>query len=334
MWEEVDTELYGAPLPGLAPHRTGDGLPLPKWDPSTLSEPDLAVEERSHGPLTERLISALLPIQDAASSWKGVKAAEDAMEGRPGGTGAAAARREKVNVADLEDRIQDTMRFHGLLGEPVNYMDVHIMLSFLSDPKLFQPDYSARVDDPIATALRHAQSELRKVVTINKARKERLTGVAKDRLGYQEYLDLRDTLDKSIVALYGKLQKKDAPKLGKKKKKGPEVNGSVNGGGTCVELPKPPPSALGLGPDDDLYLVVPDQLRQLVETRRQWVTTVGGIFDDKERTCPGRIWALPKKSIYEGLEEAVNPHKPPELNGADSGSRTTNATQGDEMDVG
>ena len=130
VWEEMDTELYGAPLPGLAPHRTSDGPPLPKWDPSTLSEPDLSVEERSHGPLTERLISALLPIQDTASSWKGVKAAEDAMEGRPGGTGAAAARREKVNVADLEDRIQDTMRFHGLLREPVNYTDVHFLISF------------------------------------------------------------------------------------------------------------------------------------------------------------------------------------------------------------
>lgn len=131
VWEEMDTELYGGPLPGLAPHRTNDGSALPKWDPSTLLESDLSAEERSHGPLTERLISALLPIQDAATSWKGVKAAEDAMEGRPGGTGAAAARREKVNVADLEERIQDTMRFHGLLGEPVNYMDVHFIIPLL-----------------------------------------------------------------------------------------------------------------------------------------------------------------------------------------------------------
>lgn len=38
------------------------------------------------------------------------------MEGRPGGSGAAAARREKMNVSDLEGRIRDTMRFHGLLN--------------------------------------------------------------------------------------------------------------------------------------------------------------------------------------------------------------------------
>lgn len=195
------------------------------------------------------------------------------------------------------------------------------------------------MDDPIATALRHAQSELRAVVAINKARKERLASVAKDRLGYQEYLELRDSLDKSITSLYSKLQKKDAPKLGKKKKKTPEVNGSVSGGGTSVELPKPPPSALGLGPDDDLHLVVPDQLKQLVETRQHWVTMVGGVFDEKERTYPGRIWGLPQKSIYEGLEEADkhNGQRSLQLNGIESGPRTTthqNATQEDEMDVG
>lgn len=175
------------------------------------------------------------------------------------------------------------------------------------------------------------------MVTTNKARKARLASIAKDRLGYQEYLELRDSLDKSIVALYSKLQKKDAPKLSKKKKK-PEVNGTVNGGGTCVELPKPPPSAVGLGPDDDLHLVVPEQLQQLVETRRQWVTTVGSVFDDKERTCAGRIWGLPQKSIYDGLETAETHDAQRSVeNSVDSGARTStqpNPTQGDEMDVG
>ncbi|KAF9228852.1 hypothetical protein BS17DRAFT_840855 [Gyrodon lividus] len=319
VWEETDTEMYGGPLPGLVSHRTGESSgALPKWDPSTLLESDLSAEERSHGPLTERLISALLAMPDV-TVWKGVKAAEDAMEGRPGGTGAAAARREKVNVADLEERVQDTMRFHGLLEEP--------------------PDYSARVDDPIATALRHAQRELRTVVAMNKARRERLADIAKDRLGYQEYLDLRDSLDKNIASLYSKLQKKDAPKLGKKKKKGPEVNGNASGNGTAVELPKPPPSALGLGPDDDIRLIVPDQLKQLVETRRQWVTIVGGIFDEKEREYTGRIWGLHKTSIYEGLEEVVKHDLERSLqpSSTSGGQRTTTyqiTTQGDEMDVG
>jgi len=116
-WEEEDTALYGGPMPGFTATRVGGSqgysVPLPKWDPSTLTEPDLITEEKGHGPLTERVISALLDMPEAG--WKGVKAAEEAMEGRPGGGGAAASRKEKMNVSDLEDRIRDTMRFYGIL---------------------------------------------------------------------------------------------------------------------------------------------------------------------------------------------------------------------------
>ncbi|KAG2359724.1 histone acetyltransferases subunit 3-domain-containing protein [Suillus spraguei] len=315
VWDDADMAMYGGPLPGFSSGRLGESsTSAPKWDPSTLMEADLLTEERSHGPLTERLMSALLPMPDS-TVWKGVKAAEDAMEGRPGGTGAAAAKREKVNVVDLEERVQDTMRFHGLLHEP--------------------PDFSSKVDDPIATALRHAQRQLRTVVAMNKARKERLAAIARDRLGYQEYLDLRSALDKSITSAYSKVQKKDEPKLNKKKKKTSEVNGSVNGSTSGVSAPKPSPAALGLGPDDDLHLVVPEHLQQLVETRGQWVASVGGVFDEKERECPGRIWDLPRRSIYEGLEEAIRHDLARSLHPHSTASdqRTTQGN-GDEMDVG
>jgi len=170
---------------------------------------------------------------------------------------------------------------------------------------------------------------------MNKARKERLVAIARDRLGYQEYLDIRSSLDKSITSAYSKVQKKDEPKLNKKKKKLSEVNGSVNGTTSGASAPKPSPAALGLGPDDDLRLVVPDQLQQLVETRRQWVTSVGGVFDEKERECPGRIWDLPRRSIYEGLEDAIRHDLARSLHPHSTASdqRTTQGN-GDEMDVG
>jgi len=112
-------------------------------------------------------------------------------------------------------------------------------------------------------------------------------------LGYQEYLELRDSIDKNIANLYSKLQKKDVPKLAKKKKKS---------GGNAAELeatptqPLPSPAAIGLGPDEENKLVVSDQLRHLVETRRQWVDTVGSVFEEKQRDIPGRIWGFPKQS--------------------------------------
>jgi transcriptional adapter 3 len=130
-----------------------------------------------------------------------------AMEGREGdrrchggGSGAAAARRERLNVTDLEARIRDTMNRMMVCSQCLHLFAL-------------QPDFT------IATALREAQRELRKAVATNKARKARLVDIARDRLGYQEYLELRDSIDKNITNLYTKLQKKDTPKLSKKKKK-------------------------------------------------------------------------------------------------------------------
>ncbi|PBK64589.1 hypothetical protein ARMSODRAFT_962122 [Armillaria solidipes] len=273
VWEEQDMGLF-PPADQDAPPEVFQP-PVPKWDPSTLLETECLVEEKGHGLLTERVISALLPMEN--NEWKGVKAAEDAMEGRPGGSGAAAARKEKLSVSDLETRIRDTMRYHGLLNEI--------------------PDYTEKVDDPISTALRHAQRELRRVVATNKARKARLVDIARDRLGYQEYVELRESIDKNISNTYSKLQGKDMPKLGKKKKK------SIDETNTMA-LP-PCPAALGLGPDERNHLVVTKQLKQLVGTRRQWVDTVGKVFEKKQEESPGRIWGVPKTSIYEGVEEEV-----------------------------
>ncbi|EJF62724.1 hypothetical protein DICSQDRAFT_104269 [Dichomitus squalens LYAD-421 SS1] len=292
VWEEEDIATYGMPLPGTAAVRAsslaGPSNVLPKWEPSTLAEPDLLTEERGHGPLTERVVSALIPMHDV-TEWKGVKAAEEAMEGRPGTNGAAAAAaRDKLNVADLEERMKVVMRHHGLLEEI--------------------PDYSEAVDDPIATALRHAQRELRTVLATNKARRARLAAIAEDRLAYQEYVDSRDAVDKQIASLYSKYQKKDGPKVNKKKKqKGDPPPGALNGssGLTGTAALPPCPAALGLSPDERNQLHVPEQLSELVRVRRNWVDVVGGVFEEKERNQPGRIWGLPPESIFEGVEEEV-----------------------------
>ncbi|TFK45537.1 hypothetical protein OE88DRAFT_1669134 [Heliocybe sulcata] len=338
VWENEDIAYYGMRLTDIADVRvaqvaaasapSSSGL-LPKWDPSTLNESDVVTEEKGHGPFTERLLSALLPIPDS-TVWKGVKAAEDAMEGRPGITGAAfAAAKEKVTVADLEERVRDSARFYGLINE--------------------KPDYSDAIDDPISAALRQCQRELRKVVATNKARKTRLAAVARDRLGYQEYLDLRDSIDRNITSTYTKLQKKDGPKANKKKKKAPEMNSNGNGvpnstaALTGVASLPPCPASLGLGPDEALRLTVPEQLGQLVITRRRWVDGVGAVFDEKERESPGRIYGLPKRSLFARLDEDIRRQAEERLKSTPADSRTKGSTsnegkgkaraKADEMDA-
>ena len=164
------------------------------------------------------------------------------------------------------------------------------------------------MDDPIASALRQAQRELRAVVATNKARKARLLAIAKDRLGYQEYVEAREALDKNILALYSKLQKKDGPKVSKKKKGKSEANCGappVSQPASAATTVGTWPASVGLGPDEENDLRVPEALAQLVATRRQWVDSIGGMFDTLEREQPGRVYGLPERSIYEGIDADV-----------------------------
>lgn len=144
------------------------------------------------------------------------------------------------------------------------------------------------------------------MLATNKARKQRIVEIARDRLAHQEYMEARDSLDKNITTIYTKLQKKDAPKSIKKKKKGVvPANDRAGSEPPQPPAPVPCPAALGLGPDADNKLVIPDTLKDLVRTRRQWVQTVGGVFETKQKENPGRIWGLPPKSLFEGIDEEV-----------------------------
>lgn len=202
------------------------------------------------------------------------------------------------------------------------------------------------MDDPIATALRHAQRELRTVHATNRARRNRLVAIAKERLAYQEYVEARECLDKVISGLYTKLQKKDGPKVSKKKKKAAEpngANGATNGNG----LPPPCPAALGLGPDEENRIIVPDQLKQYVSARRDLVDYIGSKFTEIEREAPGRLYGLPKRSVFEAIDEEIQrelERLPPVASSSSSQTRGSSIAprsqkgkakaRGDEMDLG
>ena len=146
---------------------------------------------------------------------------------------------------------------------------------------------------------------MREVIAINNVRKKRLAAIAKERLAYQEYIDSRDALDKSINTTFSKLQKKDGPKANKKKKKG-DMNGPNGVNGTGVPpVPLPNPASIGLGPDEEDRLIVPESLNHLVETRRSWVDLLGNAFDTMAEEYPGRPYGLPDRSVFEDMEGEV-----------------------------
>jgi len=125
-WEEEDIALYGG-VPTILDfsnprnhpnlpnpfHVTTSGYPT-KGD--NVMESDLVYPERGYGPVTERLLSALLPAPDK-ELWKTIEEAEHAREQTPlpPGQSVPTPRREKTAVADFEERVRSTARFHGLL---------------------------------------------------------------------------------------------------------------------------------------------------------------------------------------------------------------------------
>ncbi|EJD06223.1 uncharacterized protein FOMMEDRAFT_166470 [Fomitiporia mediterranea MF3/22] len=307
-WEDEDMQIYGGVPSALdftasrnaaAISNSGapPNAPLTKWDATTLSDADLATD-KGLGPVSERLVSSLLADKDQ-SAYKTYKELEEAHEAKASTSGSSSNGppypKEKVVVPELEQRTLGFVQSWGLIDS--------------------EPDFSNSVDDQISIALRQAQRQFREVAATNKARRMRLVELARERLAYQEYVDMRETLDKNILSTYTKLQKKDGPKVNKKKKKGDSsvpgggsgagangING-VNGGPSTVPLPNP--ASLGLGPNEDGVLAVPDSLRALVETRQGWVEVIGGSYEERERECPGRVKGVPTKSVFEGIDDEV-----------------------------
>jgi transcriptional adapter 3 len=124
-------------------------------------------------------------------------------------------------------------------------------------------------------------------------------------MAYQEYVETREVMDRQINTVYSRLQKRDSVKsIPAKKRKKPGSAALMEDKDKEKDKPSSP-ATIGLGPDPSGKLVVSEQLKQAVHLRRQWVDLVGGALVKKQEEQPGRLWGLPSKSIYEGLEEDI-----------------------------
>ena len=127
-WEDEDIKMYGGVPSALdfsasrrSRPRSGGVVSL-KWDVSTISDADLTTD-KGLGPLSERVVSALLPDSDQHSA-KRMKESEEAAT-QPTNSGesvAQAARRDQVVVGEVEERLKDSAHFYGLLENDVRNM--------------------------------------------------------------------------------------------------------------------------------------------------------------------------------------------------------------------
>jgi transcriptional adapter 3 len=185
----------------------------------------------------------------------------------------------KLDHAQLDERLKAELRHIGFLGEDDN------------------PDYDAHYDDDIAQRLRLLQSELKKQMITNNARKARLLDIARERMAHQEYTTIHDDLDSQVQQAYLKRTRT----LGKSKKSSQAKHRPGGaGGGSHV--------ASGAGVSRP---AIGDVARTLMDRRKRWEECIGPIFKDSKTSVPGKdetifdpaVMAEYEKAELEGWDE-------------------------------
>jgi transcriptional adapter 3 len=126
-------------------------------------------------------------------------------------------------------------------------------------------DYDGAYDDEVAGRLRELQSRLREQILINGARKAKLTELVRERMAHQEYSTILEDLDAQVQAAYTKRTRT----MGKSKKA--KRPGGAGGGSHFVGSGAAGTARPGIG----------DLTKTLMERRKKWIRTIGGIFTDE-----------------------------------------------------
>ncbi|KAL4806875.1 histone acetyltransferases subunit 3-domain-containing protein [Aspergillus unguis] len=178
----------------------------------------------------------------------------------------------KLDHAQLDERLKAELRHVGFLGSDDN------------------PDYDAHYDDDIAQRLRLLQSELKKQMIINSARKSRLLEVARERMAFQEYMTIHDDLDSQVQQAYLKRTRT----LGKSKKGSQAKHrpGGAGGGSHVV-------SASGISRP-----AIGDVARTLMDRRKRWRDCIGPVFKDCKTTVPSERESIFTPSLMSEYEKA------------------------------
>ncbi|KZO90388.1 hypothetical protein CALVIDRAFT_542713 [Calocera viscosa TUFC12733] len=308
-WADEESGLYNGQ--GHGQRVDAKGLPFPPtqgYDPTDLSDQDWLSEEKSLGPVAERLVSALQPKKphppvigpDGQEDKRELIEAiaeelqvEDALAAGPLGD-------LRVSAEELDVRIKRQLKELGLWTEP-------------------EPDFSAPEDDSLLAELRQCQKLLKDQMSLNAARKYRLLKRCEDRLAYQDYVHQLERMDEQILSEYQKLTKKAAQEAKKSRQASASSAGVHKANGKERERGERASTAASASHSPSVdprssaapevkRPTVPAELLHAVRIRQRLVDELGSVFEQGERECPGRFWGLPEQSLYRGItvEEGRN----------------------------
>ncbi|KAJ1827656.1 Transcriptional regulator [Coemansia sp. RSA 2599] len=232
-----------------ADSRLRAAYPDKSFSGADLIDSDLSLNAVRLAPLTERIISALVAerfvLQDAGNAESEDSGAFDSKSDSRLDVSHISTNGDAVS---LEDRLKRELRYIGILDEEeINWED--------------------RQDDEVCATLRALQRQLREQVKINEMRKERLLPIAKEHIGYQEYTQVIDELDKQVEQSY--LKRHRLTKSRKRKS-------------TSVKT-----------------VALSDNALNAMDRRRRVINAIGHLF-------PAEKFDLPEQPIFEDIPENPN----------------------------
>ncbi|KAH3670405.1 hypothetical protein OGAPHI_000920 [Ogataea philodendri] len=262
----------------------------PKLSSDSLTNETLETEDVSCGPLTSRLLSALIKDttdedgQDDDLAGSPVANEENGSTESANGDGlssSALADQQgwkssiiKTDYKTLDERLKRELRYIGV------YMNVEQMLN---EPGFDQDWVQNREDDEIARELRHLQKELKEVQARNIKRKKMIIPIVEEQIAWQEYMSILEDLDKQVEQHYRR-RISVGPKKAKKRGIHPGGNG-----------PK----------EKDEYsnqqIMSNSSFMSLLEKRNKWISRIGPLFKSQRD-----MRRMPEESIFKDVNLAEN----------------------------
>lgn len=276
VWAEEDVNLRSK-LSSPAPQKPPLESYKPKGTVDDVSDEKLLTEDVSVGPLSSRLLSAILSIHEAKGDNarddddESIKCEDNRSEANmlldddvatQLDSGAYRVTSEVNDFYSMEERLKRELKYIGIfMNLPTRGEKAKRGGSIIdSDEWLLHKE-----DDEVSAEIRVLQEELKGAVARNRQRKKVLVPILEEQLAYQEYCTILEDLDNQVNTAYTKRLKAKS-----RKKKTPE--GTVN-----VAQQQAANSGL----------------RALMEKRRRWIESIGSLFKP-----PQLMKRVPSESIF------------------------------------
>lgn len=292
VWAEEDAALRSK-LSSPAAQKPPLESYKPKGEFEELDDDKMLSEDVSCGPLSSRLLSAVLSIHEAKkdgtdddddrneenSELDSLKKEDSLMsEVHTPLSDDVATQLDSGDTYKLTSEVNDFYSMEERLKRELKYIGIFMNLPDHNEDKpkkggniIDSDDWILnREDDEVCAEIRTLQEELKEAVVRNRQRKKPLIPIIEEQLAYQEYCTILEDLDKQVDQAYVKRLKAKS-----KKKKTPEITNTAQ------------QQAANSG------------LRALLDKRRRWIENIGKLFK------PAQIMKrIPTESIFKPDEQS------------------------------